>query len=151
MTIRKILNRNDINDISKLTLRGVSMGRIKSFISKLKPLAITAAALVITFDSAEAKVVLINVFEVPQGKVRETIKMWEEAREFLQTQPGYISTNLHESLDDSARFKFINVAEWENAESFQNATEAMKKSGKVKLVEGVRGNPSLYKIIRSDN
>ncbi len=118
---------------------------------QLKLLTLTMGMLFMFSPKLEAKVVLINVFEVPEGKVNEAIKMWETARTFLKAQPGYISTELHQSLDNSARFQLINVAEWEDAESFKNATEAMKKSGNLPKIDGLVGNPSLYKIIKTDN
>ncbi len=119
--------------------------------SALMVLALTIGLPIISATTVEAKVTLINVFEVSQGKEQEAIKMWESARDFLKNQQGYISTQLHESFDESARFKLINIAEWESVESFKKATAAMIKSGKVPIVEGVKGNPSLYKVIRNDN
>ena len=36
----------------------------------------------------------------------------------MRQQPGYVSTRLHRSSDPDARFRFVNVAEWETAEAF---------------------------------
>jgi heme-degrading monooxygenase HmoA len=118
-----------------------------TFFLRLKVMAL--AAILLT-GSAEAKVILINLFEVPQGKEKEAISMWETARDFLKTQPGYITTQLHEAFDEASQFKLINIAEWDSIDNFKKATEAMNKSGKVPMVEGVKGNPSLYKVIRTD-
>jgi heme-degrading monooxygenase HmoA len=66
-------------------------------------------------------VVLINPFEVPEGKDEEFLAEWEAAKAFMERQPGYIVTRLHRSLVPNARFRFINVAEWETVEHFQTA------------------------------
>jgi heme-degrading monooxygenase HmoA len=66
-------------------------------------------------------VVLINPFEVPEGKDEAFLAEWEAAKAFMERQPGYISTRLHRSLAPNAQFRFINVAEWETVEHFQTA------------------------------
>ena len=61
-------------------------------------------------SSEETSVTLINVFEVPEGKLEASIEMWEKSRDFLQTQPGYISTKSHQSIAPNTKFMLINVA-----------------------------------------
>jgi heme-degrading monooxygenase HmoA len=68
-----------------------------------------------------AHAVLINVFEVPQGRDEEFMAGWEKARQFMGQQRGYVSTALHRSLDPAARFRYINVAVWETPEDFYAA------------------------------
>ncbi len=68
-----------------------------------------------------AQAILINVFEVAEGRDEEFLAGWEKAKEFMEQQPGYISTALHKSLDLTARFRYINVAVWERPEDFQAA------------------------------
>ena len=65
--------------------------------------------------------VLINVFEVPDGRDEEFLAGWEEGKRFMERQPGYVSTALHRSLDPQARFRYINVAVWESADDFRAA------------------------------
>ncbi|HYT46687.1 MAG TPA: antibiotic biosynthesis monooxygenase family protein [Methylomirabilota bacterium] len=57
-------------------------------------------------------VILINPFEVPAGEEERFLKAWHEADEHLRRAPGFLSTQLHESLDPQAKFRFINVAQW---------------------------------------
>ncbi len=95
-------------------------------------------------------VILINPFEVPEDKLSETISMWEQARDFLQEQPGYISTELHQSMTPDARFKLINVAKWESMETFQMATKKMKAEANLPKIEGVKANPALYTVVKRD-
>lgn len=56
-------------------------------------------------------VILINPFEVPEGKEEEFLAQWHEAAAVLRNATGYVSTRLHESLDPKATFRFVNVAE----------------------------------------
>ena len=64
-------------------------------------------------------VTLINPFEVPAGEEEQFLKAWHEAAEILRQAPGFVSTRLHESLDPQAKFRFINVAQWESPQHFQ--------------------------------
>jgi heme-degrading monooxygenase HmoA len=88
-------------------------------------LALAAAAMLGAAPAAVAEVTLINVFEVPEGALEEAIEGWEAARDFLSAEPGYISTALHQSLTDEARFRLVNVAVWESAEAFAAASRRM--------------------------
>ena len=93
-------------------------------------------------------VVLINAFEVPEGKEEEFLQGWEAARNFMQRQKGYVATRLHHSLDPTARFRFINVAEWATPADFQ---AALSRPEFVKLREATpfAHYPSLYEVIRT--
>jgi hypothetical protein len=91
---------------------------------------------------------LINSFEVPSDKLEESIKYWESCRDFLKTQDGYISTKLHQSIIEGARFQLVNVAIWETPETFKRASLKMQKELGVLPVEGLKPNPSLYDVIR---
>lgn len=97
--------------------------------------------------SANLPLVLINPFVVPAGSEDEAVAMWMKARDFLQLQPGYISTKLHKSISTDATYTLINVAQWESIEAFREATKAMRKSGAIPRIEGVKGDPELYRII----
>ncbi len=68
-----------------------------------------------------AKVVLINVFEVPAGQDAAFLASWEQGKAIMERQPGYVSTAPHRSLDPTAKFRYINVADWESAQDFSAA------------------------------
>lgn len=92
---------------------------------------------------------LINAFEVPADKLEESILHWEQGRGFLQKQPGYISTALHQSITDDARFRLINIAKWESVETFTAAIKKMQAEPSISKVEGLVPNPALYTVIRN--
>jgi heme-degrading monooxygenase HmoA len=96
---------------------------------------------------SETEVTLINVFEVPEGALEETIKMWARGRDFLKTQPGYVSTALHQSIAPDAKFALINIAIWQSTEAYQTASAAMHAGGAAPQIEGLTFTPSLYTIV----
>lgn len=117
----------------------------------LKLVIITSFAL--AFNSAQAQdarknTILINTFTVPATMLNETIAMWEIARDFLDDQPGYVSTKLHKSLSPDAKYQLINVAEWESADAFKEATAKLQKAKILPHIEGVIPGPHLYTVIR---
>jgi len=94
-------------------------------------------------------IVLINPFEVPQGQEEAFIKGWREAAEQLRQAPGFLSTRLHESLDPQARFRFINVAEWESPQHFQAAmsSEAFQQ---MRRHMPWTAYPALYRVVTEE-
>jgi heme-degrading monooxygenase HmoA len=91
-------------------------------------------------------VTLINAFEVPAGEEEQFLKSWHETAEVLRQAPGFISTRLHESLDPQAKFRFINVAQWESAQHFQEAMKARADAFRQDRGKFV-ANPALYRVI----
>ena len=94
-----------------------------------------------------ASVILINPFEVSPEKDDEFLQGWERAAEYLRQQRGFISTRLHRALSPEARFRFINVAEWESPQDFQAAVgnEQFRR-----MAAGAAPNyPALFEVVRS--
>jgi heme-degrading monooxygenase HmoA len=90
--------------------------------------------------------ILINVFEVPEGRDEEFLAGWEEGKRFMEQQPGYVSTALHRSLDPAARFRYINIAVWESPEHFSAALNHPEFSAYRERVPFAH-HPSVYTII----
>ncbi|MEM7017091.1 MAG: antibiotic biosynthesis monooxygenase family protein [Pseudomonadota bacterium] len=120
----------------------------------MKNILVVAGILLVAFSTpgfaSDDVVILINPFVVPSGKLDETISMWEQARDYLQKQPGYISTALHQSVADDAHYRLINVAKWSSIELYQAATKKMRTEAGLPRIEGVMPNPGLYRVIRRD-
>ncbi|AUQ73559.1 antibiotic biosynthesis monooxygenase family protein [Phaeobacter piscinae] len=95
-------------------------------------------------------VTLINVFEVPEGALQASIDYWKLSRDFLQTQPGYVSTALHQSIAPDAKFMLVNVAVWESAEAFKAASAKMMQTAGIAPVDGLKFTPGLYTVIETD-
>lgn len=94
-------------------------------------------------------VVLINPFEVPEGREDECLALWDRAAEYMRAQPGFVSTKLHRALGPDARFLFVNVAEWESAHHFQRAigTAEFKRIA-IDAMRDFPHFPALYEVVR---
>jgi heme-degrading monooxygenase HmoA len=98
--------------------------------------------------SAEAAVVLINPFEVPDGEDDEYLASWDRARDALRRADGYLGTRLYRSLDLGARFRFINVAPWRSPQDFQAALQRPEFQQAATAMHH-RAHPALYEVIAS--
>jgi len=94
-------------------------------------------------------VVLINAFEVPPGQAGAFIAAWEKTRDFLQSQPGYIETALHQALTPDADFLFVNIAHWQTAEAFMGAMGSAEFRDLAADFAGYPSHPSLYRVVRT--
>lgn len=98
----------------------------------------------------DTEVTLINVFEVPKGALDAAIEAWTKGRDFLQTQPGYVSTALHQSIEPDTKFALVNVAIWESPAAFKAATATMHAAGLAPKIDGLNFTPGLYTIVARD-
>jgi heme-degrading monooxygenase HmoA len=64
-------------------------------------------------------VVLMNVFTVDTADEQALLQAWQDDAEFMKRQPGFISTQLHRAIGDSAAF--LNYAVWESTAHFRAA------------------------------
>ena len=93
-------------------------------------------------------VVLINPFEVSASAGEQFVAGWRKAAEYMQRQPGFVSTRLHRALSPDARFGFINVAEWESPAAF---TQAVNNPEFASLAAGSPpSHPSLYEVVATE-
>jgi heme-degrading monooxygenase HmoA len=89
-------------------------------------------------------VVLINAFEVAEGRDEEFLMTWEHARDWLRAQPGYLGTRLHRSLDPTAEFRYVNRGTFRTAEEF---TKAISNPGFPGGAMRFRSHPMLYEVV----
>src|SRR5262245_12815872 len=78
------------------------------------------------------------------------IKAWSHDADFMKTQPGYISTQLHKGIGGSGAY--INYAIWESVEAFRNAftnPEFQRRIGDYS--ESVVASPHLFKKLSVEN
>jgi heme-degrading monooxygenase HmoA len=68
---------------------------------------------------SEAPIVFMNTFHVALEEVAEFMDAWRADGEFMQRQPGYVSTQLHRGIAGSTTF--VNVAVWDSVGSMRNA------------------------------
>ena len=70
-------------------------------------------------EKVMGSVILINKFNVAQGKVEQFLKDWGEDATNFKQQPGFISAQLHKGIGKSS--VFINYAVWESMEHYKKA------------------------------
>jgi heme-degrading monooxygenase HmoA len=92
-------------------------------------------------------VVLINSFEVPAADAGRFITAWQQARDYLQGQPGYVDTALHQAVTPGADFQFVNIARWRTAEDFTTAIQSPGFRQAAADLAGYRAHPALYKMV----
>ena len=97
--------------------------------------------------SSEAPLVLINAFEVPEGSDDEFVAAWRSARDFLETQPGFVETALHQTVSPDSAFRFVNVARWQTAEDFQAAVTSDAFRAAAAGLGKFRSHPGLYRVV----
>lgn len=137
----------NILTVSRISLVAILLLLTASCNNKESDQSITQNAL--PMDTLKSEhVTLINSFEVPIGKLEESIKYWEACRDFLRNEPGYVSTKLHQSIKGDARFQLVNVAVWETPQAFTDASKKMSKELGIPPTDGLKPNPALYTIIR---
>ena len=62
---------------------------------------------------------LVNCFEVPNGQEDKFFELWKNVNSYMVTKPGYVKHRLLRSLAPDARFRFVNLAEWESPAALQ--------------------------------
>jgi heme-degrading monooxygenase HmoA len=93
-------------------------------------------------------VILVNPFEIDPRNADGFMRSWQEAADYIRRQPGFIGTRLHRALASSARFQFVNVAEWESPQHFMSAVQSPEFK---RLAEDSPPNfPALYQIVSSE-
>ena len=87
---------------------------------------------------------LINVFTVEPENQQRLVDIFVEAGEAMSKKPGFISANIHKSLDGT---RVINYVQWrskEDLEAISNNTETTAHIDEIKKL--AKGNTSLYEV-----
>ncbi|NOC47564.1 antibiotic biosynthesis monooxygenase [Ruegeria sp. HKCCD7559] len=79
----------------------------------------TIVTLADQMQTEEGPVVLINLFTVDAEDEKALLRAWAHDVDFMKSQPGYISTQLHQGIAGSSTF--VNYAIWRNVQSFRDA------------------------------
>jgi heme-degrading monooxygenase HmoA len=64
-------------------------------------------------------VILINPFMLDSADEEPFLKVWRDDADFMKRQPGFISTQLHRAIGQSATY--LNYAVWESNAAFRAA------------------------------
>ena len=98
-----------------------------------------------TIQEGSTHITLINVFSVDPQNQDQLIRLLSEATEAaMKKQPGFVSANIHKSLDGT---RVVNYAQWRSEEDFSKmlknpeAGQHMKKAAALAEHE-----PHLYTV-----
>lgn len=69
-----------------------------------------------TITTTDEVMTLVNVFTVTPERQQELVDVLAEATEVMRQLPGFVSANLHRSLDGA---RVVNYAQWRTHEDFQ--------------------------------
>ena len=63
--------------------------------------------------AGQGHALLINFFEVDEGRDQEFLDFWKRAAALLEQKDGYVTTYLQQAAAPDARFRYVNIAVWE--------------------------------------
>ncbi|UWQ48467.1 antibiotic biosynthesis monooxygenase [Leisingera caerulea] len=78
-----------------------------------------AVTLADQMEAREGPVVLMNVFTIDPSDEQALLEAWAHDADFMKSQPGYISTQMHKGIAGSATY--VNYAVWQDVQSFRAA------------------------------
>lgn len=96
-------------------------------------------------------ITLINLFTVPPGESEAFLHHWRRSARIMAARYGFVRARLYQAMDDTVRFRFVNVAEWASGVAFDRArtdpdflTESRRVLGEPGL--HITGRPAPYRI-----
>jgi heme-degrading monooxygenase HmoA len=66
-------------------------------------------------------VTLMNSFTVSPDQDEAFLAQWTQTSKYFIAQPGFISLKLHRAVSGDARYRWVNVANWESEADFRAA------------------------------
>ncbi|WP_218024153.1 antibiotic biosynthesis monooxygenase family protein [Nocardia xishanensis] len=66
-------------------------------------------------------ITLIDVWELPEDRIDESVARWRERVALIRTAPGFRDARMHRRLDPEARLGLVNVAHWDSIEARDEA------------------------------
>jgi quinol monooxygenase YgiN len=93
-------------------------------------------------------ITLINCFEVPAGREEEFFAGFKQINAYMRAKKGYVSHKMHRSLTPDARYRFVNIVQWESREACEAAPD---DAGLRELISasGFGGRPLHTSALRS--
>lgn len=98
-----------------------------------------------TIDTANDVVTLVNVFTVEPENQRQLVDLLNTATEqVMRHQPGFVSANIHVSLDGR---RVVNYAQWRSPEDFQSMlADSVAREHMEAVLSLAEAEPHLYEV-----
>ena len=99
-----------------------------------------------TISTGRDVVTLVNVFTVaPEDQQRLLEVLAEATEEVMNKMPGFVSANLHRSLDGT---RVTNYAQWRSREDFEAMLEHPEAGVHMRVAAGIAAkfDPHLYEV-----
>jgi quinol monooxygenase YgiN len=92
-----------------------------------------------------APLTLINVFTVDPEKQDDLVRLLEQAtEEDIRYRPGFISVNIHASLDGT---NVVNYAQWESEEDLRAMLADPQAQQHIRKISAIASSaPQLYRV-----
>jgi quinol monooxygenase YgiN len=105
-----------------------------------------AANHITTIDATKPVVTLINVYEVEPEKQTELVALLAAATEHvMRHQPGFLSVNIHRSVDGR---RVANYAQWASKEDLERMMRSPEAQMQIKRFAAVArsASPAVYEV-----
>jgi quinol monooxygenase YgiN len=98
-----------------------------------------------TIDPQAEVITLINVFDVSPERQEELVSLLDRATlEVMRHQPGFVSANIHKSLDGS---RVANYAQWQSVADFERMLKNPEAQHHMKAASAMaQAVPTLYQL-----
>jgi heme oxygenase (mycobilin-producing) len=108
-----------------------------------------------TDQTTDQPFVFVNAFEIPADQVDAFLDGWQERADFMRHQPGFRDYRMLRAVMPASRFQLINVARWDTADAFKNATSDPGFQRQLEALSAnpdfdVTTNPGLYRVALQD-
>ena len=104
-----------------------------------------------TIEKNQNLVTLVNVFTIEPSKQKQLIDLLVDATEKVMNKlPGFISANIHGSLDGK---NVVNYAQWQTKEHFEAVFKNEAAAVHLKQAEqlAIKVEPNLYSVYHIDH
>ena len=92
--------------------------------------------------------VFINAFEIPAERDAEFLALFREVNDHMRAQPGYLAHRMHRALAPDARFRYVNVVQWESPAAVREAHGDAFRAIVSRPEWGfVKSTPAVYEVI----
>jgi heme-degrading monooxygenase HmoA len=97
-------------------------------------------------------VVLINAFTVPVEESERFLERWRDNARAMSGRPGFRRARMHRARHDDAKWRFVNVAEWDSEDAWREAQASPEfRAALQRLLADpalhITARPALYDVV----